>query len=59
MIGKDLSELENLIKRLEELRNLQIEKENKEEQTNESSQPINHIQNAISTSDTDNTLFGN
>ncbi len=58
MIGKDLSELENLIKRLEELRKLQLEKENKEEQTNESSEQIDNVQNDISTSNPDNTLFG-
>lgn len=59
MIGKDLSELENLMKRLEELRNLQIEKENKEEQANESSEQTNDIQNDIGASDFNNTLFGN
>lgn len=59
MIGKDLSELENLIKHLEELRKLQIEKENKEEPTNESSQQTNDIQNDISTDYLNNTLFGN
>lgn len=59
MIGKDLSELENLIKRLEELRKLELEKENKEEMTNEYSKPINNIQNDISTSHSNNILFGN
>jgi len=56
MIGKDLSELESLIKRLEELRNSQIEKENKEELTNESSEQINNIQNDISTNNIDNSV---
>lgn len=62
MIGKDLSDLESLIKKLEELRKMQLEKENdqkKEEMTNESSQQVNNLQNDISTSDTNNTLFGN
>lgn len=56
MIGKDLSELEGLIKRLEELRNTQIEKENKEEITDESSEQINNIQNDISTNYIDNSV---
>ena len=47
------------MKRLEELRNLQIEKENKEEQANESSEQTNDIQNDIGASDFNNTLFGN
>lgn len=63
MIGKDLNELENLINRLAELRKNQLEKEEnkKEENDNEdeSSEQVNHIQNVISTSDTDNTIFGN
>lgn len=60
MIGKDLSELENLIKRLEELKNIQIEKENKEEEIideNESSKQINSIQNDISTNNINNFTF--
>ena len=59
MIGKDLSELESLIKRLEELRNIQIEKENKEEIADESSKQTNSIQNDISTDNTNSTIFGN
>lgn len=57
MIGKDLSELESLIKRLEELRNAQIEKENKEEITNESSKQIDNIQDDISTNNIDNSML--
>lgn len=63
MIGKDLSELENLIKRLEELRNEQIikeAKENKEEEIineNESSEQTNSIQNVISTNNINNIDF--
>lgn len=61
MIGKDLTELENLIKRLQELRKLQIEKESneikKEEIENEYSEQIDNIQNDTSTSDIDNSIF--
>lgn len=64
MIGKDLSDLESLIKRLEELRKLQMEKQKeteskKEETSDESSEQINNIQNDISASDIDNTVFRN
>lgn len=63
MIGKDLSELENLIKRLEELRNAQLlkeDKENKEEEIvneNESSEQTNSVQNDISTNNINNITF--
>lgn len=63
MIGKDLSELENLIKRLEELRNVQIlknEKDNKVEEIineNESSEQTNSVQNDISTNNINNISF--
>jgi hypothetical protein len=58
MIGKDLKELENLIKRLQELRENQL-KDNKEEKIyeNEYSKQINDIQNDISTSDINNSIF--
>lgn len=55
MIGKDLSKLESLIKRLEELRSVELlkeEKESKEEENIneiESSEQINSFQNDIST----------
>ena len=63
MIGKDLGELENLIKRLEELRNAEIikeEKDNKEEEIvdeNESSEQTNSVQNDISTNNINNIAF--
>ncbi len=61
MIGKDLSELENLINRLSELRKAQLEKENEEkkEETkdeNESSEQTNNVQNDISTSNANSIL---
>ena len=60
MIGKDLSELESLINRLEELRKVQISKEEKEEDiTNESSEQTNSIQNDISTNNVDNSILEN
>ena len=63
MIGKDLSELENLIKRLEELRKIEImkqEKDNKEEEIideNESSEQVNSVQNDISSNIINNITF--
>lgn len=61
MIGKDLSELENLINRLSELRKAQLEKENEEkkEETkdeNEFSEQTNNLQNDISTSNANSIL---
>lgn len=59
LIGKDLSELESLIKRLEELRKVEIEKENQEKEEeieNESSEQTNDIQNVISTNNTNYIL---
>ena len=61
LIGKDLSELQNLVTRLKELRNAEIEKENKKEEEideNESSKQTNNIQNDISTNNINNTIFG-
>lgn len=63
MIGKDLSELENLIRRLEELRNAQLlkeDKENKEEEIvdeDESSKQTNSVQNDISANNINNITF--
>lgn len=56
MIGKDLNELENLMSRLEELRKAQTEKEEKEN-ADESSKQIDNLQDDISTSDLNNSLF--
>ena len=58
MIGKDLSELESLIKRLEELRKAE-KKEEEPENENEPSEQTNNIQNDISTNSIDNRLFTN
>ena len=58
MIGKDLSELESLIKRLEELRK-EEKKEGESENENEPSEQINNVQNDISTNSIDNRLFTN
>lgn len=57
MIGKDLDDLESLIKRLEELRNIQIKKKEEEEIVNESSKQVNNIQNDISTDNIDNVVY--
>lgn len=57
MIGKDLSELESLIKRLEELRKEQ--KEEEPENEDEPSEQVNSIQNDISTNHIDNRIFTN
>ena len=58
MIGKDLDELEGLIKRLEELRNIQIKEQEKEEENiDELSEQIDNIQNDISTNNIDNSVF--
>ena len=59
MIGKDLSELESLIKRLEELRNEEKKEEEESKNENEPSEQINNIQNDISTSSIDNSIFTN
>lgn len=58
MIGKDLSELESLIKRLEELRK-EEKKEEESENENEPSEQINNVQNDISTNSINNRIFTN
>lgn len=58
MIGKDLSELESLIKRLEELRK-EEKKEEEPENENEPSEQINNVQNDISTNSINNRIFTN
>lgn len=58
MIGKDLSELESLIKRLEELRKAE-KKEEESENEDEPSEQINSIQNDISTNYIDNRISTN
>lgn len=57
MIGKDLSELESLIKRLEELREQEQKEEIKNE--NEPSEQTNDIQNDIGADYSDNRVFTN
>lgn len=58
MIGKDLDELESLIKRLKELRDIQLKKKEEEEEiTDESSEQIDNIQNDISTNYIDNSVL--